>query len=67
MDDYVLLLCLEPEALDAFCSNARVSHRPTAPELCRLIGDVGGLLRAKGVTIDSSKRYLDLVRGIVGF
>lgn len=67
MDDYLLLLCLDPDAVRAFCEGARIAHKPVAADLHRLIAELGGVLRAKEVVIDSSKRYMDLVRAVVGF
>lgn len=67
VDDYFLLLCLDAEALDEYCKRENLAHRPKAADLRSMLDDLAILLRGRGVAMDSSKRYLDLVRAIVGF
>ncbi len=67
IDDYLPLLCLDPEAIDEYCTRENLAHRPRAAELRALLDDLAARLRARGVTMDSSKRYLDIIRAIVGF
>lgn len=68
MDDYLLCLFLEDEALAAFCEGERqVAHRPeSAAELQGLIDETSSLLRERGIEIDTSKRCFDLIRAIMG-
>lgn len=68
MDDYLLCLFFEDEALAAFCEGERqVPHRPeSAAELRRLIDETSSLLRERGIKIDTAKRCFDLIRAIMG-
>lgn len=67
IDDYLLLLCLDPVALGELCKKANVAHRPKAGTLRAILEELAERLRARHVRIDSSKRYLDMVRAVLGF
>jgi hypothetical protein len=67
IDDYLLLLCLDPESFDEYCKRENLAHRPKASDLREILRDLAARLRARGIAIDSSKRQMDLVRAVVGF
>ena len=69
IDDYLLKLCLTDEALSAFCRGvSQVAYRPQkASELESIIGRLAVELGKAGISVDSSKRYLDLIRATIGF
>ena len=69
IDDYLLKLCLTDEALSAFCrGESQVAYRPQkASELESIIGRLAVELGKAGISVDSSKRYLDLIRATIGF
>ena len=68
-DDYLLRLILDDESLASFCdSEERLDFVPSnSQELREILGELVGCLRKRGIEIASSKRYLDLVRAILGF
>lgn len=66
IDDYLLLLCLDPEALGELCKKANLAHKPKAATLRGILDELVEKLRGRRIRIDSSKRYLDLVRAVIG-
>jgi hypothetical protein len=68
-DDYLLKLCLNDRSLKSFCDGeGNLSYNPANSEVLReVLVEQVGLLRKRGITIDSSKRHLHLVRAILGF
>ncbi len=63
MDDYVLLLAREESLYEQVVKGDRPSH----DVVMRKLGRIVELMRSNGVAIDTSKRLLDLFRGITGF
>jgi hypothetical protein len=68
-DDYLLHLCLNDEALQAFCRGENnLSYTPrNASDLRAALTDVTSALRGRGIPIETSKRHLLLIMGIIGY
>ncbi len=68
-DDYLLRLCLDDAAVQAFsASDARLAFRPrNAGELRDVLVEMVAILRGRGIVLETSKRFLNLVRAILGF
>lgn len=68
-DDYLLKLLLTDESLHQFC--ARESNLADVPEdastLREMLSDLAESLKRRNIIIDSSKRYIHLIRAILGF
>lgn len=68
-DDYLLRVLLDEESLRAFCEKENnLGHvPPSAAWLLATLTELAQSLRARGVRIDASKRFVFLVRAVLGF
>lgn len=66
MDDYLVSLLFERPVYESLVAAGRV-RGPAYPDLLPCLSDCAGVLRGRGVTVDRSKQYLDLLRATLGF
>ncbi len=71
MDDYLLSLVREESCFDAFVAGENrlpwAGAGKTHGDLLAIMARVTNSLRADGIAVDTSKRWIDLIRAVIGF